>query len=135
MSRRALADRFCVSVAANCAGPDTEGVGPSFNADLRRPGSPLSRAATPPRFLFGDGACDDGLDDVSGVGDLDLAGLGLLGDGDGQGEHTVLVAGAEVVTVEALAEEQLAAELTLGSFGDLDLIALGSGPSRASPSR
>jgi len=25
-----------------------EGVGPSFSADLQRPGSPLSRAATPP---------------------------------------------------------------------------------------
>jgi hypothetical protein len=62
------------------------------------------------------------------VGDLDLARLGLFGDGDGEGEHTVFVAGAEVVTVEALAEEQLAAEVALGPFGDLDLIALGADP-------
>ena len=58
------------------------------------------------------------------VGDLDLAGLGLLGDGDGQGEHAIFVGGAQVVSVEALSEEQLAAEFTLGPFGDLDLIAL-----------
>ncbi len=89
----------------------------------------------PGRCLLGDGACGDGLNDVSGVGDLDLAGLGLLGDGDGQGQHTILVGGAEVVTVEALAEEQLAAELTLGPFGDLDLIALGADPASASPAR
>src|SRR5688572_1685524 len=69
---------------------------------------------TPSWFLLGDGACCDGLNHISGVSDLDLAGLGLLGHGDGQGEHPILVGGAEVVTVETLAEEQLAAELTLG---------------------
>ena len=35
-----------------------------------------------------------------------------------------------MVTVEALSEEQLAAELALGPFGDLDLIALGPDPAR-----
>ena len=67
------------------------------------------------------------------MGDLDLAGLGLFGDGDGQGEHTIFVGGAEVVTVEALSEEQLAAELALGPFGDLDLIALSADPAPRRP--
>ena len=57
--------------------------------------------------LLGDGACGDGLDDVACVGDLDLAGLGFLGDGDGQCEHAVFVGGGDVVAVEALSEEQL----------------------------
>src|SRR6476659_2182164 len=63
--------------------------------------------------LLGEGAGDDRLSDIGGVGDLDPAGLGFLGDGDGQGEHTVLVDGADVVTVEAFPEEQLAAEVAL----------------------
>ena len=74
--------------------------------------------------LLGDGAGDDRLSYIGGVGDLDPAGLGFLGDWDGQGEHTVLVGGADAVTVEAFPEEHLAAELTLGPFGDLDLVAL-----------
>ena len=75
----------------------------------------------------------DGFDHIACVGDLDLAGLGLLGDGDGEREHAVFVGGADVVTVQALAEEQLAAELALGPFRDLDLIALGADPGARRP--
>lgn len=40
-------------------------------------------------------------------GHLDLAGLGLLGDRDVQGEHAAVVVGPDVVGVQALAEEEL----------------------------
>jgi hypothetical protein len=84
-------------------------------------------------FSHGDGWCRDGCNHASSVGDLDLAGLGLLGDGDGQGEHPVLVGGADVVTVEAFPEEQLAAEVAVGPFGDLDLVILRSHPTARRP--
>src|SRR3954462_14220692 len=68
-----------------------------------------------------------GLDGV-GLGvagaDLDLAGLGLLGDGDGEREDTVVVTGLDVVGVEALAEEQLSGEPTVGPFRHDDVLAL-----------
>ena len=51
------------------------------------------------RFSLGEGGRRDGLSHVCWVGDLDLAGLGLLGYGDGEREHAVLVAGGDVVTV------------------------------------
>jgi hypothetical protein len=68
--------------------------------------------------------CLDGLGHASYVGDLDLAGFGLLGYGDGDGEHTVVVDGVDVVTVQALAQEQLAAELAVAPLRDEDLVAL-----------
>ena len=40
-----------------------------------------------------------------------------------------------MVTVQALAEEQLAAELALDPFRDLDLIALSPDPASALPAR
>ena len=85
--------------------------------------------------LLGDGACNDRLSHISCLGDLDPAGLGLLGDGDGQREYAIFVGGADLVTVQALSEEQLAAELALGPFRDLDLIALSPHPASASPAR
>ena len=81
-------------------------------------------------YLPGDGACRHGLNHICCVRDLDLAGLCLLGDGDGQHEHAVFVGCSDVVTVEALSEEQLAAEVALGPFCDLDLIALSPHPAR-----
>lgn len=77
----------------------------------------------------GENWCRDGFNHASCVGDLDLAGLGLFGDGDGEGEHTVLVVGGDLLAVQALSEEQPTAELALGPLGDLDLIALGADPS------
>src|SRR5438128_583687 len=44
---------------------------------------PLRRAGEP-KPLQGDGWCRDGFNEVSCVGDLDLTGLGLLSDGDGE---------------------------------------------------
>src|SRR5436190_8485178 len=81
----------------------------------------------------GDGWCRDGFNHVSSVGDLDLAGLGLLSDRDGEGKHTVLVVGSDVIAVQALAEEQLPAELAVESLGDLDLITLGPDPGPCRP--
>ncbi len=51
----------------------------------------------------GGGGRLDGLGHASDVGDLDLAGFGLFGHGDGDGQHTVVVDGADVVPVEAFA--------------------------------
>ena len=70
----------------------------------------------------------DVLGHASCVEDLDLAGLGLLRHGDGDREHAVLAGGGEVVTVQALPEEQLTAELALGPLRYLDLIAFGREP-------
>ena len=88
---------------------------------------PLRRAGEP-KPLHGDGWCGDGFNHVSWVGDLDLAGLGLLSDGDGESKHTVLIVGSDVIAVQALAEEQLTAELAVGPLGDLDLITLAADP-------
>lgn len=52
---------------------------------------------------------------LPGVGYLDLARLGLLGYRDGCCEHADLLAGSDVLTVEAVAEEQVRVEVTLGS--------------------
>ena len=97
-----------------------------FGAGLKRHGPrgavPLDLRRSP---LLGDGTGDDRLSYIGGVGDLDPAGLGLVGDGDRQAEHAVFVGGADVVTVEAFPEEQLTAEVALGPFGDLDLVAVG----------
>src|SRR3954471_12778064 len=62
---------------------------------------PLRRAGEP-KPLQGDGWCGDGFNHISRVGDLDLTGLGLLSDGDDEGEHTVLVVGSNVIAVQAL---------------------------------
>ena len=43
------------------------------------------------------------------AGDGDLARLGLLGDGDLQGEHAGVIAGADVLGVEVVAQDQLPA--------------------------
>src|ERR1700722_3634656 len=48
------------------------------------------------------------------AGDLDAPRLGLLGDRDGQPQHPVVVAGLDLVGVEGVAEEQLAAEHSPG---------------------
>jgi hypothetical protein len=61
------------------------------------------------------------------LGDLDLAGLSLLGHWDSDGEHTVVVAGGDVVAVQGFTQEQLTSELALGSLDDLELIALEAG--------
>ena len=68
--------------------------------------------------------CLDGLGHATYVGDLDLAGFGLFGDGDGDSEHAVVVDGADVVTVQAFAQEQLAAELAVAPLGHEDFVAL-----------
>jgi len=47
------------------------------------------------------------------TGDLHLAGLGLLGHRDRQGEHPVVVVRFKMIDVEGLAQEQLAAERAL----------------------
>src|SRR3954449_2360537 len=52
------------------------------------------------------------------AGDLHLARLGLLRDGDRQGQYPVVVGGAQVVGVEGVAEEQLSAEDAVGPFVD-----------------
>jgi hypothetical protein len=62
------------------------------------------------------------------VPDLDLAGVGLLSDRDGEGEHTDVVVGGDVVALQALPQEQLAGEVTMGPLRHLDLIALGLDP-------
>src|SRR6478672_5566701 len=88
---------------------------------VEMPGPATKRAGGTVRFLGAAGWCSagagrgclDGLGHASYVGDLDLAGFGLLGYGDGDGEHTVVVDGADVVTIQALAQEQLAAELAV----------------------
>src|SRR5689334_3597630 len=51
------------------------------------------------------------------AGDFDLAGLGLLGDGDNQAEYAVVVVGFDVVEVEVVAEDELAVERAADSFG------------------
>ena len=66
----------------------------------------------------------DGLGHTPYVGDLDLVGFGLLGHGDSDREHTVVINGANVVKVQALAEEQLPAELAVGALLHLYLISL-----------
>src|SRR2546423_2426494 len=71
----------------------------------------------------------DSLDDSgANVGDLDLVWFGLLGDGDGDGEHPVRVSGDNVFAVEALTKEQLTPELTFGPLRDVDLIVVGPDP-------
>jgi hypothetical protein len=50
--------------------------------------------------------------------DLDLAGLGLLGDRDGQREHTVAIFGLDVVDIQAVTEHELPAVGAGGAFGD-----------------
>ena len=77
----------------------------------------------------------DGLGHASDVGDLHLAGFGLFGHGDGDGEHTVVVDGADVVPVEAFAQEQLTAELALASLGYQDFVAFFLVPRCGSPAR
>ena len=69
----------------------------------------------------------------SARGDLDLAGLRLLGDGDGEGQDAVVVGGHDLVAVQALAEEQLPAEVSLGSLRHEDLIVLGPDPRPSRP--
>ena len=117
--------RFVSSCEASVPNP-----GAGLNGTAREGAVPLDLRRS---ALLGDGAGDDRLSDIGGVGDLDPAGLGLLGDGDGQGEHTVFVGGADVVTVEAFPEEQLAAEVALGPLGDLDLVALRPHPAARRP--
>jgi hypothetical protein len=48
------------------------------------------------------------------VGDLDLTGLGLGDHRDGDGERAAFVGGRDLVAIEALPEEQLAADSKLG---------------------
>ena len=100
----------------------TVGVGPSGNHFLRsRPGPVSARRADQygravRHFaLRSDGARRglDGLRHASYVGDLDLVRFGLLGHGDSDREHAVVIDGANVVEVQALAEEQLPAELAV----------------------
>src|SRR5688572_11504091 len=52
------------------------------------------------------------------AGDLDLAGLGLLGDGDAHREHAVVVAGLESVRVERPPEHELPAVAAERPLGD-----------------
>jgi hypothetical protein len=52
----------------------------------------------------GDRGCLDGLRHASYVGDVDLVGFGLFGHRDGDGEHSVMVNGVDVVTVQAFAQ-------------------------------
>ena len=52
------------------------------------------------------GSGGDGLLGVA-AGDLDAAGLGLLADRDGQGEHAGRVVGGDVLGVQGLAQEDL----------------------------
>ena len=66
----------------------------------------------------------DGLGHASHVGDLDLVRFGLLGHGDSDREHAVVVDGGDVVQVQALAEEQLPAELAVGPLLHLYFISL-----------
>ena len=63
-----------------------------------------------------------------GVSHGHLAGLGLLGDGDGDGQHAVLVAGVHLGGVEAVAEEQLAAEGAVDALIGDDVVALDGTP-------
>src|SRR4051794_13875107 len=53
------------------------------------------------------------------LADLDPPGLGPLGDRDPQGQHAGVISGLDVVGVQALAEEQLAAEHAERPFRDL----------------
>lgn len=46
------------------------------------------------------------------LADLDLARLGLLGDGDADGQNAVVEVGFEVLEIEAVAELDLASERT-----------------------
>jgi hypothetical protein len=45
----------------------------------------------------------------------------LLGDGEAHGEDAIGVVGVDLGGVEAVAEEQLAAETSLGAFGSDDV--------------
>src|SRR5947209_2439529 len=58
---------------------------------------------------------------VLAASDGDLAGLGLLRDGDAQGEYARVVVGPHVFGVEGVAEEQLPREHAERAFGDLHL--------------
>jgi len=59
----------------------------------------------------------DGVPVLTLAADRDLSGLGLLGHRDLQGEHAGVVAGVDVLGVEVVAEDQLAAEHAAGPFG------------------
>src|SRR5438552_2145033 len=65
----------------------------------------------------------DRLLSVAALGDLDLAGLGSLRQGDRDHEHTVVIAGVDVLGIETIAEEQLPEELAVGALGGDDLVA------------
>src|SRR5579875_2014251 len=74
----------------------------------------------PPRQQRRSGSGVDGPLPPAG-GDLDLAGLGLLRHGDGEGQDPLVVVGLDVVTVQVLAQEQLTGEAPLGPLGQGDL--------------
>ena len=91
--------------------------------DLHRAGD-----LAPARWAFRSSVSQDRLDGlryVSCVSDLYLAGLGLLDHGNGDGEHAVFIRSRDLLTIKALPEEELAAEVTLAPLCDLDLIVLG----------
>ena len=83
---------------------------PSCEAALRGVASHEPKGAGA-GFSRGSEGSLDGLRHASSVTDLDLAGLGLLGERDRK--HAALVRGGDVVTVHPFAEEELTAELPL----------------------
>jgi hypothetical protein len=70
-----------------------------------------------------------GLERSSGAaGDLDLAGLGLLGEGKRQGEDALVVPGLDALAVDSVAQAELPGEPALGPLGDDDGVTLGGRP-------
>src|SRR5690242_15147474 len=55
---------------------------------------------------------------VLAAGDVDSPRLGLLGDRDGQREHSVVVVGRDRFEVQSVADDQLARVGADGTFGD-----------------
>ena len=93
--------------------PGTRYVQVAAQAAKRLHQEPL-RIGPEPVASSGGGGCRHGLCCGAGVDDLHLAGLGLFGHRDGDGEHAVRVGGGDVVAVQALPEEQ-----TIGEVLDL----------------
>jgi hypothetical protein len=88
----------------NAHGGSERGIVVAIHSTKRLPRGAASFGQEP-GSLRGDGGCREGRQLAFCVGDLDLAGLGLLGYGDGCREHAVLVRGGDVLAVQALPEE------------------------------
>jgi hypothetical protein len=95
-------------------------------AGAAAPGHPTAEAAAGARRTAGGHRLD--VDRCSPGADLDLAGFGLLGDGDAQCQPAVGEVRLDVFGVEALAEMHLPAIGATVPFGQLHLVTFLASP-------